>query len=144
MTKWRTFRRRPYSNAFSWIKIYEFWLMLHWILFLGLQFTISQHWFIYWPDADQSTSHYLNQWWSVYWRKYESRGLNVLSDLCGNMNIPRSECMGRNNTLQTLHKGWCMGWSGELFMSSREGYFGIHKNKLTLALAHKYFVMMSP
>ena len=30
--------------------------------------------------ADQATSHYLNQWWSIYWRIYASLGLNELSD----------------------------------------------------------------
>ena len=29
--------------------------------------------------ADQATSHYLNQWWLVYWRIYTSRGLNELT-----------------------------------------------------------------
>ena len=28
---------------------------------------------------DQATSHYLNQWWSVYWRIYASLGLNELN-----------------------------------------------------------------
>ena len=28
--------------------------------------------------ADQATSHYLNQWWVVYWRIYASPGLNEL------------------------------------------------------------------
>ena len=27
--------------------------------------------------ADQATSHYLSQWWSVYWRIYASLGLNI-------------------------------------------------------------------
>ena len=32
-------------NAFSWMKILEFWLNFHWSLFLWFQFTIFQHWF---------------------------------------------------------------------------------------------------
>ena len=28
--------------------------------------------------ADQATSHYLNQWWLIYWRIYASLGLNEL------------------------------------------------------------------
>ena len=36
-----------FSNAFSWIKIYEFRLKFHWILFLRVQLTILQHWFRY-------------------------------------------------------------------------------------------------
>ena len=34
-----------FSNAFSWIKIYEFCLRFHWSLFLGVQLTIFHHWF---------------------------------------------------------------------------------------------------
>ena len=29
--------------------------------------------------ADEATSHYLNQWWEVYWRIYASLGLNELN-----------------------------------------------------------------
>ena len=29
--------------------------------------------------AGQATSHYLNQWWLVYWRIYASLGLNELT-----------------------------------------------------------------
>ena len=32
-----------FSNAFSWMKIYEFYLRFHWSLFLRFQFTIFQH-----------------------------------------------------------------------------------------------------
>ena len=34
-----------FSSAFSWMKKYEFRLRFHWNLFLGVQLTISQHWF---------------------------------------------------------------------------------------------------
>ena len=34
-----------FSNAFSWMKMYEFRLKIHWSLFLKVQLTISQHWF---------------------------------------------------------------------------------------------------
>ena len=33
------------SNAFSWIRILEFWLRFHWSLFLRVQLTIFHHWF---------------------------------------------------------------------------------------------------
>ena len=54
-----------FSNAFSWMKIYEFLLRFHWSLFLRVQLTIFHHWFRWWLGADQATSHYLNQWWSL-------------------------------------------------------------------------------
>ena len=50
-----------FSNEFSWMKIHEFRLRFHWSLLAG-----------------QATSHYLNQWWLVYWRIYASLGLNEL------------------------------------------------------------------
>ena len=34
-----------FSNAFSWMKIFEFRLKFHWSLFLRVQSTIFQHWF---------------------------------------------------------------------------------------------------
>ena len=66
------------SIAFSWMKMLEFRLNFHWSLFLRAQLTIFHHWFRYWLGAVQATSHYLNQWWLVYWRIYASLGLNEL------------------------------------------------------------------
>ena len=34
-----------FSNAFSWMKMFEFRLRFHWILFPGVQLTIFKHWF---------------------------------------------------------------------------------------------------
>ena len=34
-----------FSNAFSWIKTYEFRLRFHWNLFLRFELTMFQHWF---------------------------------------------------------------------------------------------------
>ena len=67
------------SNAFSWMKMLEFRLRFHWSLFLRVQLTLFQHCFRYWLGAVQATSHYLNQWWLVYWRIYASLGLNELT-----------------------------------------------------------------
>ena len=64
------------SNAFSWMKMLEFWYKFYWSLLLRVQFTIIQHWFRWWLGADQATSHYLNQWLLVYRRIYASLGLN--------------------------------------------------------------------
>ena len=71
-----------FSNAFSWMKIYEFHLSFHWSLFLRFQLMIFQHWFRQWLGAEQATSHYLNQWWLVYWRIWASLGLNDLNTSC--------------------------------------------------------------
>ena len=68
-----------FSNAFSRMKIYKFRLKFHWKLFPRVQLTIFQHCFRLWLCPDQVTSHYLKQWWSVYWRIYEKLGLNELT-----------------------------------------------------------------
>ena len=34
-----------FSNAFSWMKMFEYRLKFHWNLFLRIQLTIFQHWF---------------------------------------------------------------------------------------------------
>ena len=69
-----------FSNAISWMKMFEFRLRFHWSLFLRVELTIIQHWFRSWLGADQATSHYLNQWWLVCRRIYASLGLNELTD----------------------------------------------------------------
>ena len=50
------------------MNMYEIRLLFHWNLFLRFELTVFQHWFRWWLGADQATSHYLNQWWLVYWR----------------------------------------------------------------------------
>ena len=67
-----------FSNVSSWMRMFDFWLNFHLSLFLRVQSTIFQHWFIQWLGADQATSNYLNQWWLVYWRIFASLGLNEL------------------------------------------------------------------
>ena len=68
-----------FSNAFSWMKLFESQLKFHWSLFPRVQLTIFQQWFRWWLGAVQATSHYLNQWWLVYRRIYVSLGLNELN-----------------------------------------------------------------
>ena len=68
-----------FSNAFSWMKMYEFRLKFHWSLFLRVQLTISHHWFRWWLGAGQATSHCLKQCWLVCWRINASLGLNELT-----------------------------------------------------------------
>ena len=58
-----------FSNSFSWMKLHKFPLRFHLSLLQGVQLSIFQHWF----------SHYLNQWWLLYWRIYASLGLNDLT-----------------------------------------------------------------
>ena len=74
--------QRTFSNAFSWMNMYELRFRFLWSLFPRVQLTISKHWFRWWLDADQATSHYLNQSWLFYWRIYASLGLNELTLVC--------------------------------------------------------------
>ena len=60
------------------MKMCEFCLRFHLSLFLRLHLTINQHWFRKWLVAIQATSHYLSQWWLVYWRIYASLSFNEL------------------------------------------------------------------
>ena len=43
--KMATILKTILSNAFSWMKMYEFRLEFHWSMFLRVQWTIFQHWF---------------------------------------------------------------------------------------------------
>ena len=69
-----------FSNAFSWMKMYKFWLIFDWSLFPRVQLTIFQWWFWQWLGAVQARSHYLNQWCLVYWCIYASLSLNELTN----------------------------------------------------------------
>ena len=59
------------SNAFSWMRIYEFWSIFHWCLFLGVQLTIFQDWFhllnqLSEPIADAYMRHAASMSWFWY------------------------------------------------------------------------------
>ena len=41
----RHFWQTKFSNAFSWMKVIQFWFKFHWNLFPGIQLTINQNWF---------------------------------------------------------------------------------------------------
>ena len=69
-----------FSNAFSWMKMFEYRLKFHWNVFRGVQLTISQHWCRYWLGAGQATSHHLDQWCLDYRRIYVSLDLNELTE----------------------------------------------------------------
>ena len=85
LTHWGRDKRTPFrsqtiiSNAFYWMKMFEFRLKFHWSLFPSVQLTIFLQWFRWWLGAGQMTCHYLNQWWLVYRRIYASLGLNELN-----------------------------------------------------------------
>ena len=74
----RRFSRRHFQ-LHLWMEIYMFRLKFHWSLFPMVQLTTSEHWFSEWLGAGQVTSHYLNQWWLVYWWMYTSLGRDELT-----------------------------------------------------------------
>ena len=88
-----------FSNAFSWMKMHESCLRFHWSLFLKFELTIFQHRFRQWLGAWPAPSHYLNQWWSIYWRIYASLGLN---ELTGSVD-PANWRIGCTNTFRSDH-----------------------------------------
>ena len=54
-----TISQTTFSNAFSRMKSFVFCFEFHLVLFLRVQLTINQHWFMEWLG-----SHYLNQCWT--------------------------------------------------------------------------------
>ena len=69
-----------FSNAFSSMKMYEFRFRFHWNLVQRFELTFL-HWFRQWLGTDQVTSHYLYQWWLVYWCIYASFSLKEFKEL---------------------------------------------------------------
>ena len=63
LNKMATITQTIFSETFSWMKIFVFWLKFHWSRFPRVQLTITQHWFRKWLDIQKVTSHYLNQSW---------------------------------------------------------------------------------
>ena len=96
------------------MKIFEFRLRFHWRLFLGVQSTTFQHWFRSWLGAVQATSHYLNQWWLVYWHIYASLGLNELVQI--------------NAWQVPLHNLWIKQWSFKHYLEEMSVVIGVVRN----------------
>ena len=80
-TKWPTFFQMTFSNTFSWMKIFEFWLKCRGILFPRVQLTICQHCF-----RKSHNGLVPNRWQAIIWtnvglgcqRIYASLSLNEL------------------------------------------------------------------
>ena len=90
-----------FSNVFSWIKMYELRLTFHLSLFLEVQLTRFQHWFRWWLGTYLATSHYLKQWWLLYWRLYASLGLNELR-VIGNEKCISKQCIRNHMDMRWL------------------------------------------
>ena len=73
--------QKTFSNAFSWMKMYEFCLRFQRSLFLRFELKILQHWLRWWRGANQVTSHYPNQWQLIYWSIYASLELDGLMEI---------------------------------------------------------------
>ena len=87
--------------------MFEYWLTFHWNLFASVQLTIFQLWFRKWLGAGQAPSHYLNQWWLVYWRIYASLGLNELT--LNSYHITKSKAYIKKVSFHSdLHYVWHM------------------------------------
>ena len=69
-----------FLNLFLSVKMFLFWLKLHWNLFPKVQLTIIHHWFWCFSNK-QATSYYLNhQWWPnlIYWPIFVPLGFHEL------------------------------------------------------------------
>ena len=106
LTHWGRDKWPPFSNAFSWMKMYQIRFRFHWSLFLRFELTISQHWFISWLGAGQATSHYLNQWWLVHRRIYASPGLNELKDIVDSCDLLK--CIFQGPRFSKMSSDWLM------------------------------------
>ena len=79
-----------FSDEFSWMKIFTFWLKFHCCLSPMVQLTIIKHWFRQWLGTEQATSHYMNQCWPdspthicgtrARWVKVENLGFSSVLD----------------------------------------------------------------
>ena len=67
-----TISQMTFSNAFSWMKRFEFWLKICRSVFLRVQLTIAKHWFRLWLGTFSAPSHYFD-WCSP----------NSLTHICG-------------------------------------------------------------
>ena len=53
----------PFSNSLSWMKKHKLRSLCHLWLFLWVQLNIFRYCFREWLGVNQTTSHYLSQWW---------------------------------------------------------------------------------
>ena len=86
------------SNAFCWIKLYEFRFNFHWSLLIKGQLTIFQHWFRKCLGSDQVPNHYMSQRWH-----------SLLMHTCVTCLI------GLRTKFQTLNFS-CIIWIGRIFL----------------------------
>ena len=80
------------SNAFSWMKIFVFWVEFHWSLLPRVQLIITQHYFRWWLGGQQATSHYLSQCCPVHWRICEGFGARIWVSQTGISNYIPQNC----------------------------------------------------
>ena len=96
------------KNLFSSMKMFVFWFKFHWNLL-----TMCQHWFRQRLDAEQVTSHYLNQWW---FRLLASLSLKELTHV--------QHWSSKIFMFLTLFWGWCSHFLKGLC----KGWFGPEMN----------------
>ena len=66
-----------FSNAFAWMKTFQFQLNFNWGLFLRVKLTLSQYWFRWWIGTKQGANNYLNQRWpnsDIYMHQQAPKG----------------------------------------------------------------------
>ena len=65
-----------FSHAFSWKKMFVFWIEFHLSLFLRIRLTTSQHWSRQWIDTKKRQAITWTNDDPVFWHLYAPPGLN--------------------------------------------------------------------
>ena len=103
-------------------------------LFLRVQLTINQHWFVKWLDAEQATSYYLNQCW-----------LSSLTCICGTNGWWVNTIMHSN---KTMVKHAIITFSTQLFWHSGSlqvlGYGDAYMRQWTSVTLFRVMVCRTP
>ena len=83
----------PFSNAFCWMKTFQFQIKFHQNMIVMVQMTINQHWFRLCYSAWQVTSHYLNQYWTTSLLPYRS----LVQERCNSIANALELCLSWTN-----------------------------------------------
>ena len=126
--KMAAFFQTTCSDAFSWIKMYQLRLKFHCSLFAMVQLTTFQHWIRWLLGADQATSHYLKQWWVVYWCLYASLGLNELEPKADNSYTVHYKIRQKNWENSTFHWSCAGNFSSQNGDHTKRPSMGFHHN----------------
>ena len=94
-----TFSQTIFSDAFSWMKSFVFWLRFHWSLFLRTQMTITQDWF---RIGDKPLSESMLTWFTDAYMRHYGRWVNGIYHSAGCCRLFDKVCALLCKTLRNL------------------------------------------